>query len=290
MKKLFIAVTAHDPLNRIEKTLRVLKGYEQLPATTDVEIFIDHDHAHDLEEFSAILDKNISGCQVSVAVAGPEYHQYYLCWAHKGSLRSAIHKKHYDYYMYSENDMLFTYDNFEYWYSNKDSLRSLNLEPGFCRFEKVDGQKIPFDNYRKWSITRPTRNVWGELPHKNEFILSLNSRHRVGWMSLGNPYSGLMLLDQQDAEVYVNSDACDPDKSYALTGKRNWPIADRSSMGLCFHDLLDGQEHRRVVAVTREDTLLVIPDYALVEHLDTKYAPALIEEGDIITTDTMLCR
>ena len=96
-----------------------------------------------------------------------------------------------------------------------------------------------------------------------------------------------MVLDQEDANTYVNSWSCNPIHSHPKTGKRNWPIADRASMGLAFEELKPWQEHRRVVPVVKENETVCIPDYALVEHLDNKYSKAIAKNQSIIDTKTM---
>ena len=55
MKSIYIAITAHNPLHRVEKTLKVLKGYEDLELEKEVDIYIDHNHRHDIDEFSLIV-------------------------------------------------------------------------------------------------------------------------------------------------------------------------------------------------------------------------------------------
>ena len=57
-------------------------------------------------------------------------------------------------------------------------------------------------------------------------------------------------------------------------------------MGLAFEDLKPWQEHRRAVPVTCDDSV-VIPDFALIEHLDNKYSKALPKNQSIIDTKTM---
>jgi len=183
--------------------------------------------------------------------------------------------------------MVFKDIHFNYWFKYKDVLKRKNLEPGFCRFERCGGKKIPFDNYRKWNLLGPTENCWGNISHNGSFIATPLDSSILGFVSLGNPYAGLMVLDQDQADKYITSDSCDPNKSYLKTGKRNWPIADRSSMGLAFENLLPKQEHRRVVPTVRIDNKITIPDYALVEHLDSKYSSTLLQKESIIDTETM---
>ena len=287
MKSIYIAITAHNPLHRVEKTLKVLKGYEDLELEKEVDIYIDHNHRHDIDEFSLIVASHTNFNRVGFVAAGPQYEGYDLCWAHKPSFIRRVLKGTHDFYMYSENDMLFTKKHFDYWYKYKDELREQNLEPGFCRVERQGTKLIPFDNYRKWKLGGVTEYVWGDIPFKSEFLPKPFDKDILGFTTLGNPYSGMMILDQEDAAKYVNSWSCNPVHSHVKTGKRNWPIADRSSMGLAFEDLKPWQEHRRVVPVTCEDDSVVIPDFALIEHLDTKYSSALLKNQSIIDTKTM---
>tara|TARA_R100000458_G_C8277053_1_gene252492 strand:- start:284 stop:1156 length:873 start_codon:yes stop_codon:yes gene_type:complete len=287
MKSIYIAVTAHDPLNRVETTLKVLKGYESIELQKEIDIFIDYDHRLDVDEFSLIVASHTKLNRVGFVVAGEEYKGYDLCWAHKPSLIRKVSNRAHDFYMYSENDMLFTQKHFDYWHKYKDELKTQNLEPGFCRFERLGHKLIPFDNHREWRLGGVTENVWGDIPFKSEFIPKPFEENIFGFTTLGNPYSGMMILDQEDADKYIKSWSCNPIHSHPKTGKRNWPIADRASMGLAFEDLRPWQEHRRAVPVICDGDSVVIPDYALVEHLDNKYSTALAQNQSIIDTKTM---
>ena len=40
MKSIYIAITAHNPLHRVEKTLKDLKGYEDLELEKEVDIYM----------------------------------------------------------------------------------------------------------------------------------------------------------------------------------------------------------------------------------------------------------
>ena len=41
MKSIYIAITAHNPLHRVEKTLKVLKAYEDLELEKEIDIYIN---------------------------------------------------------------------------------------------------------------------------------------------------------------------------------------------------------------------------------------------------------
>jgi hypothetical protein len=273
--KFLVLVTAHDPLSRFDALLKTLRGYEEIPGILDVFIYIDYDHKEDKEILQELIESNVSFNSLNIVVASESWQGYSLTWAHKGLLREAVLNSYYDFYIYTENDIYFTSENFIYWFLYKDRLKKLNLEPGFCRYESYESKLIPFDNHRVWQLNRPTKDVWGNRPYQVQSYLTPLDDWFTGFVSLGNPYMGMMILDQEMAERYVHSQSFDPVKSFNLTQFRCWPLADRSSMGLAFEDLEPWQEHRRVVPVIKVGDTIQIAPSGLVEHCDTKYSSEL---------------
>jgi len=272
----FIAVTAHNPLERFDVLLKNLKGYITLPGVKDFYIFIDFEHKQDKQAVLDLLQPNLGPCNLNIIVAEPEYVGFSLTWAHKHLLKQVVQNKTYDFYVYTENDMLFTRENFDYWLAWKDKLKLLNLEPGFCRVERRDSLLIPFDNHRIWDLNGPTKAVWGDRPYNVQTFMTPCDDF-ICFASLGNPYMGMMILDSEMAEKYVVSESCDPIRSFDLTKFRCWPIADRSSLGLAFESLSTDQEHRRVVPLIRDGDKLRIAPCGLLEHLDNKYSNVLLK-------------
>jgi hypothetical protein len=282
-----IFVAAHDPLSRFDELLKTLRGYEELPGVKDVFIHIDAGHENDREVLKELLEPNVKFNALNIIVAPESYEGYALTWAHKGLLYEAVRNKYYDFYVYTENDMVFTSENFIYWYLFKDRLKALNLEPGFVRYESFGSKLVPFDNHKIWQLNKPTPDVWGDRPYQVESHLTPLGDF-VGFVSLGNPYMGMMILDQDMAEEYVSSQSFDPVKSFELTQFRCWPLADRSSMGLAFEKLRPGQEHRRVVPLIQEGKKLQIAPCGLVEHCDTKYSKGLEKQlGSVLDVSEM---
>ncbi len=277
--KFLICITAHNPLQRFDPLLAVLDGYWGLPGHKDIYIWIDHDHRQDKETLESLLEPYIDEINLEVVVAPPELTGYTLTWAHKPFLKTAIQSHHYDFYIYTENDMLFRPTHFHYWLKYKDKLKELNLEPGFCRYEALGGLRVPFDNHRRWSLTRATPNVWGEMDFKVRTYLTPHDEF-VGFAALGNPYMGMMILDQEMANEYITTNSFDPVKSFEMTKFRCWPIADRSSMGIAFENLLPEQDHRRVVPLVRVGDTIEIAWCGLIEHLDTRYSEEMHLRGE----------
>jgi hypothetical protein len=286
--KFLILITAHNPLARFDPLLKTLRGYEDIPGVKDVFIYIDYEHEADKDILKDLIESNVSFNSLSILVASESWQGYSLTWAHKGLLREAVLNQYYDFYVYTENDIYFTSENFLYWFLYKDKLKKLNLEPGFCRYESLGSKKVPFDNHKVWQLNKPTRDVWGDRPYQVESYLTPLDDWFVGFVSLGNPYMGMMILDQEMAERYVTSVSFDPIQSFELTQFRCWPLADRSSMGLAFENLQTRQEHRRVVPVVVLGDKLQIASCGLVEHCDTKYSLELEDKlGQILDTTEM---
>jgi hypothetical protein len=270
--KFLVLITAHNPLARFDALLKTLRGYEEIPGQIDVFIYIDYEHREDESILRELVNSNVSFNSLSIVVASEAWQGFSLTWAHKGLLREAVLNNYYDFYVYTENDMCFTSENFIYWFLYKDRLKKLNLEPGFCRYETYKSKLVPFDNHKVWQLNRATSDVWGDRPYQVETYLTPLDDWFIGFASLGNPYMGMMILDQEMAERYVHSQSFDPVRSFELTQFRCWPLADRSSMGLAFENLRLGQEHRRVVPIVKVGDKVQIAPFGLIEHCDTKYS------------------
>jgi len=274
-KKIWAAVTAHDPLKRIDCLLRVVQAYAKFPCSVYLCVYINYEAQEDQEALEEVL-KTVSNVETEVKVASPGYEGWYLTWAHKTDLALAVLNRHADYYIYQENDMVLNLSNFLYWVRWRPRLKRLGLEPGFVRYENFDGRKIPFDNHYPYSLVRETPSVWGPIGFTVPKILVVD-RDINFFAQLANPYYGAMILDQEGADAYIRSDSYDPEKSYARVGIRNWPIADRSSMGLAFENIPASYEHRRCVPVYKNGNVYKLHPDGLILHDDTKYSQQLSE-------------
>lgn len=264
-------------MERLSVLLDTVSQYTSFPFKVTVCVYIDYDSQGDLEflEKSLGLFKNLD---VEVKVASPGYEGWYLTWAHKTDLALEILNRRHDFYIYQENDMTLTLENFNYWLAWKPRLSDLGFEPGFVRYEEYDGLRVPFDNHYEYSLIGETPNVWSDVGFTVPKILVVDHEVSV-FVQAANPYYGAMILNQADGEEYIRSDSYDPQKSYERIGIRNWPIADRSSMGLAFEGVPNGCEHRRCVPLVKKDGKYTLKPSSLIKHNDYKYAPELNRKG-----------
>lgn len=286
-KKIWVAITAHNPLERLNPLINVLTEYQKFPHKICANIYVNYEAQDDVPTLESVLEQ-FDKLKINVKVASPEYQNWYLTWAHKTDLALAILNREADFYIYQENDVLIRRDNFDYYMKWKPVLGRYNLEPGFALFESFEGKRIPIGNYERWSLIKETPNVWHNIGFTVPKILVVD--HEVDFfIQLGSPYYCGMILDQRDGELYIRSNSFDPEKSYLKTGIRNWPIADRSSMGLAFEYLPPNFEHRRCVPVFKKKDHYEILEFGLIRHDDNKYSKQFKErDEDLLCVEEML--
>ena len=82
MQSIWVAVTAHRPLDRLNALLKTISHYDSFPYKVTVCVYIDYDSQDSLE----FLEKAVgifSNIDVQVKVASPGYEGWFLTWAHK---------------------------------------------------------------------------------------------------------------------------------------------------------------------------------------------------------------
>ena len=263
-------------------------GWLSLPGYKDIYYFVDKAHAHDAIQFSERYLKANDWSSIHVMVCDESWDGWMLTWAHKPFMREAILGAKYDYYIYAENDIKFTYENFSYWEKHRHALKAQNLEPSFATYEKYEGKKSIITNQGNMRLNCKTYNkAWGRdyvaLSHINP-----TGEDYDAFVSPENPYPCLMILDQEDGTRYINSPACDMRTAHTLAGDRGWGIPEAASIGLCFNELRAGQEHRRVLPIKMVEGKPVVPDEGLVEHVDDKYTKRVLSSHhSIVLPDTM---
>ena len=288
LPRFYIAVTAHHPLGRPEAIAECLQlGWLSLPGYKDIFYFVDKEHEHEIIQFSERYLQGNDWSNIHVMCCDERWNGWALTWAHKPHMRAAILQAQYDYYIYAENDIKFTADNFFYWEKHRHLLRNQNLEPSFATFEKWEGKKSIITNQPMQLNCKTYNQYWGRdyvaLTHVNP-----TGEDYAAFVSPENPYPCLMILDQEDAVRYIHSPAHEIQTAHTLAGDRGWGVPEAASMGLCFNQLRAGQEHRRVLPLNMKDGKPVVPDEGLVEHVDDKYTKRKLASNQaVVLPDTM---
>lgn len=270
-------VTAHDPLNRIHSLRHIFLEYLKFSADVRIYLTINKEAESDIEEVKYSLSDLPLLCTFLCATEADL--GFALPWTNTQVFKEHVDTNDADFYIYQEDDIILTVDNFKYYTLWKSLTETLNLEPGFIRYEVFESKKIPFDNHHEWSLIKPTKNAlpFGDFQTKC-FLLNVPEADCL--VQLGNPYYGASILSQQDAEIYICSDSFDVNQSYLKSGFRDWPIADRRSMGLCFENLTKQQQHRRCIPVKKQGSTYIPLKESLILHCGVKYSQQLKSQSN----------
>ena len=123
--------------------------------------------------------KNLTSlCSKNVAIYIPKNlpHPYFLTWLHRACMLDLINE--YDYFLYTEDDLLLPFENFVEYLKNFELLFPKYV-PSFVRIEKIDGKNIVVDVQKK--------------QNKNNIINYLNKQ----FISLDRPYHGFWIMPQK---------------------------------------------------------------------------------------------
>jgi hypothetical protein len=186
-----------------------------------------------------------------------KYEPHLLTWAHKSYLQSDVMRGgENSYYLYLEDDAIFTQGNLEYFLSHREKLRSYGLIPSYMRSE--------------WS---KIHDLWVNSDAmdtlSNRTKATLNSGADIYYADLENPYCALSLFDYELAIEYLNSESS---VLHLARGKHKiiYDTAATAALGLICENIPEGFHSRTVVAFNVESNQ-PIPN-AIVRHQGDRYA------------------
>ncbi len=185
-----------------------------------------------------------------------------LPWCHKQLITDHFLQDEsvYTHFIYVEDDILLSYDNFIYFLYFRELLRPHGLIPSFQRVEyNSDNNRL----YLTDQIPAKGRRTGGSgLDKSNRVDLG-----GYAFVSLDFPYNAMFILDRDLAREYARSPSFDRKTSRPV--QPEWSIAARAAMGLCFENVPPGFKNRYVSPVN-PDTLTT-PHWSWVFHIANNY-------------------
>ena len=160
----------------------------------------------------------------------------------------------YTHFVYVEDDILLSYNNFCYFLHYRDALRAHGLIPSF--------QRVEYNN---------TDNKLYFLDQVG--ISSFQARKQIEiegytFVNLDFPHIAMYILDRELAVEYSTSRSFDVKRSVEV--KPDWRICERASMGVCFENPPAGFSQRYVSPVDRAS--MTTAPWSWVYHLPNNYA------------------
>ena len=161
---------------------------------------------------------------------------YDLCWAHRDVVANLfnVQRSEYTHFIYHEDDIRFSFQNFCYFLYGREYLRSSGLIPSFVRVE-FNSEKLAFFSTDQWE----------QMDLKDRPIID---DEQMAFVPIDSVYNALYVLDHELAFEFVNSKSFDRERSKEIS---SWGIPERASLGLCVENIPPGYLSRYVVPVSK---------------------------------------
>ena len=160
-------------------------------------------------------------------------------------------KDQFDYYIYSEDDILFNKRNFKAWLNYKDLCIDNKFNLGFLRTEKSKKNKI------LWSIDQPKNLDESMIIDKNVFVV------------LKNPYCAMWIYDNKEFNNFIKSEFWHLDDWSGENLYTELKTREKSAIG--WHGLNMKRYKASIIPIKN----FKIVEGFYIQHLDNKY----IEHG-----------
>ncbi len=266
--KVMVCITFHYDTGRLGYLSRVLKSLSQfMVERMHIVIITNTTNFEEVKMISQLSHAYNGGpvaCEVRIFPHLP--HPFMLTWSHKQVLAETFSAPDnpYDYFVYLEDDIQFSFQNFCYFLDYREALRPTGLLPSFLRVE-----------YSRDLVSMVSSDCCGE-PYR----VPLAKTVRVGdlvFANAGNPYNAMYVLDRELAAEYMASVSFDVAASVNIT---DWCLRERAAMGLTFERIPPDFTWRYVVPISLESRLN--PSFCWIYHLPNNYA-----ENPHVTTGTI---
>jgi len=190
-------------------------------------------------------------------------HPFDLTWAHKPHLAQCFRdfQRDYTHFIYMEDDLRFTYANFQYFVRSEQALKPHGLIPSFVRFEY---------NYSRAAICLSDHmNPQGMAGKKRVDI------DGVSFMNSDYPYIAMFVMTRSHVEEHLANPSSDKDGS---AGSHGWWIAERAAMGITWDNVPSGYTSRYVIGFKEG---LPVPQ-AYIHHLPNNYTNDYSEQRKML--------
>ena len=172
-------------------------------------------------------------------------HPFYLSWKFRKEMEKQ--KNSYDFFIYTEDDILFTKKNFEYWKKYKDQCLSNKLNLGFVRVE---------DNKSKGLYLV---DIFHSL---YKYIFINDNKYFINNV---NPYCAFWIYDKIEFKKFINT------KIWKFNWKKNYQafgnIREMAAMGM--HGINMPIYRKTIIPVNKSNKL---DPGSVICHLENKYS------------------
>ena len=262
--RILVDITFHYNESKLQYLFQVIRAFSEYPIESIDMIIVTNVAAADkLHNITSLCSPLIaphparpgSNKTLSVESFADLADPWHLPWCHKHLISGKFldAKSGYSHYIHIEDDILVSFDNFNYFVRYRDLLRSKGLIPSFQRVEYNS------NNNRLYLVDQI--GVSDFLSRKKVDV------DEFAFVNPDYPYNAMFILDRDLALEYVNTRSFDQDCSADV--RPQWGLAERASMGLCFENPPVGFSCRYAIPVNR--VTLNTPYWSWVYHITNNY-------------------
>lgn len=240
---LSIAITFFYKYSRLEYLRQICEAHRQMDIEYTTYIVTNTNDEHEIN----LIRENAYSKDLRIITPTYLGHPFLLTWSHRDIFREQISQESdHTHFLYTEDDLLLTKKNLDYWLSARNITKSTPFIPGFFRYEiNAEGEAVSTDIIKRQSLAS----------HLLKF-------EETTFVNLKQPYQGMYLMDKQLATEFLFSNASSPN-----TGQ--WGIREKAAQGLTFWRVPRGFHSRSIVGLNHN---MQIHSDARIHHLPNNYA------------------
>lgn len=224
--KIAVCITFFYKQNRVKYLLEVIDGLVEFSVPIDLTIISNNlpiDFASFLKNYVFKKFNFILNIFSPVGLG----HPYLLAWSHYSVFKEKILDISFSHFIYLEDDIKFTENNFKYWVEARNILKNDNLIPAFFRYE--------INTNSKWYSTDVLKSM---SIYDCKVILNINNDH---FINIVYPYQGMYLYDRELMLEYFHSSSFNPDFDHGIYNSifplKPFNIREKAALGLTFFNI-----------------------------------------------------
>ena len=263
--RILVAITFHFRDSRLQCLFQVMRALAEFPVEAlDIIITSNVDDLNSLEKINRLAEPLLkeyplrpgSRKTLSIASFTNLADPWLLPWTHKQFIvdRFLHEESDYTHFIYLEDDILLSFDNFCYFLHYREKLKTERLIPSFQRVE-----------YK----SRNNRLYLLDQIGTSDF----DARKRIdvddySFVNLDYPYNAMFVIDRELAAEYVKTRSFNLEHSKEVNP--DWGVAERAAMGLCFESPPQGFSVRYASPV--DPVTRTTPRWSWVYHVANNYS------------------
>lgn len=247
VEKIVIAITFFFKKERLPFLQSIAEAHKDLAPEIKTYVITNTTDTEELD----LIRQAVNQINLEIRVPKLLGHPYLLTWCHREIFHECIESgNNASHFMYTEDDILVTRQNIEYYLTGMERLQPVNGIPGFLRFEVNDlNEKCCTD------IT--ARLCLNELPR-------LSYDDHYSFIGMPEPYQGMYILDRSLIKELLYTDAGSPDFPHF----RAFGIREKAAQGLTYHQVPLGAYSRYFLGFNNKK----VDPKSLIHHLPNNYA------------------